>query len=117
MTDTKTILERYKTSFLTELMNHCIIYKTIGSSKNESPMWFQFNKILEFEILDSDAKNKYYLYFVSSQNSKIFFKIEIDYNHSCLEFDDFDFIYAYFRKLKYNYIKENHFTIYSELKN
>lgn len=117
MTDTKTILAKYKDSFLTQLQAHCNFYKTIGSAKSESPMWFQFNKILEFEILDSDAENKFYLYFQSSQNSKIFFKIEIDKNDSFLEFEDFDFIYDYFKKLKYDYIKENHLTIYSELKN
>ena len=108
MTNTNTILEKYKESFLAELETACILYKLIGSGTHESPMWFQLYKLKTYENT---------LCFINSQNSKINFKVEIKKEDSeDLEFDDFNILYSYFRELKYAYIETNHPTIYTQLK-
>jgi hypothetical protein len=108
MTNTNTILEKYKESFLDELETACNIYKLIGSGTHESPMWFQLYKLKTYENT---------LHFINSQNSKISFKVNIDKNDTeSLEFDDFNVLYSYFRELKYAYIETNHPTIYTQLK-
>jgi hypothetical protein len=108
MTNINTILEKYKESFLAELETACNIYKLIGNGTHESPMWFQLYKLKTYENT---------LHFINSQNSKISFKVNISKNDTeSLEFDDFMVLYNYFKDLKYEYIKENHLTIYTQLK-
>lgn len=103
------ILEKYKEAFLEKLEWHCRTYKIIGSGTRESPMWFQYRG-----YPDITTENR--IEFASSQAS-IAFTIELDpedsrYFHS----GNYHTIYQYFRTLKYNYIQEQHPTIWRELR-
>lgn len=111
MTNTNTILEKYKESFLSELERACNIYKLIGSGTHESPMWFQLRNSFDIERKKRDV-----LLFVNSQRNGIYFEIELNEGDNWLEFEAFGIVYDYFKQLKYDYIKENHPTIYTQLK-
>jgi len=101
-------LDKYNESFLLGLENACILYKLIGSGIHESPMWFTLNKIIE--------EDKKYLLFVSSQNYHINFDIEFNDEDEWIIDDMFMDAYNHFKKLKYEYIKKNHPTIYNQIK-
>ena len=109
MINTNTILEKYKESFLAELETACNIYKLIGSGTHESPMWFQYRS----KSFEQDNSK---LLFANSQKNAIYFEIEIEEEDSWIQYEAFNNLYDYFRDLKYEYIKENHPTIYTQLK-
>ena len=101
-------LEKYKDKFLEKLEYQCNVYKLIGNGTSESPMWFQ----LQAKALDEDRA---VLFFRSSQKN-ISFEIELDEDDSWMQYEAFNNLYNYFRDLKYEYIKENHPTIYNQIK-
>ena len=104
-------LEKYKDKFLENIEYQCNIYKLIGNGTTESPMWFQYRS-KSFE--EDNNNNK--LLFVNSQKSGIYFEIEIEKEDSWIQYEAFTQLYDYFRDLKYEYIKENHPTIYKQIK-
>lgn len=102
-------LEKYKDKFLENIEYNCNLYKLIGNGTTESPMWFQYRS------KSFDEENGAML-FANSQKSSINFEIELELEDSWMQFEAFNTIYYYFRDLKYEYIKENHPTIYHEIK-
>lgn len=87
--------------FIENLDAQCCIYKLIGSSTNESPMWFQLSEI------DRD-KNK--LIFRNSQRQSLWFSIDFDGDE-----DIFNELYDKYKYIKYKYILENEPTIFDEI--
>ena len=102
-------LEKYKDKFLEQLEYQCNVYKLIGNGTSESPMWFQYRS----KSFNDENSN---LLFVNSQKSGIYFEIEIEEEYSWIHWKPFGQMYDYFRDLKYEYIKENHPTIYNQIK-
>jgi len=99
------VLEGYKKEFLEHLEYHCNAYKLVGSRLSESPMWFQYR-----------GMENLHLKFVNSQISGIWFSLPlVDEDADITTYSNRDWIYDYFRDIKYAYIKENHLTIYSEI--
>lgn len=104
-------LVKYKEAFLEGLEKNCRMYKLIGFNQSESPMWLQYQGI-DFDAL---REGKNVIKFVNSQRSAIWFTIAIDSEDRPLfQYGDYQAIYRYFRILKYDYIKENHPTIWGE---
>lgn len=96
----------YKEEFIEALENHCLLYKTIGIGLHESPMWLQYR-----------GTENLHFKFVSSQNSNIWFKIPIkDDDVDITTYSKYDWVYDFFRDMKYDHIKENHPTVYSEIR-
>ena len=103
---THDLLEAYREPFIELLSYHCTLYSTIGSSVDESPMWFQYRGL-----------NNLSLTFSNSQRSSIYFSIplsgdDVDIYSYCR----YDWIYDFFRDLKYSYIKSEYPSIYCELR-
>jgi hypothetical protein len=101
-------LESLKDAFIEQLEKYCVLYKLIGFNKYESPMWFQYRGIKDNEVL-----------FISSQKSQMQFSIPILTDQyitpdQCLATNQ---AYDYFRNLKYEYIQNNHPTIFKEIFN
>ena len=109
-------LDRWKNLFLQQIEKHCILYSTIGTSTDESPMWFQYRGIK----WDKDVyKRSFCFMFGSSQRMAMTFSIPLDddeWDLYCYEGIFFRDLYNHFRDAKYDYIKTFHPTIYSELK-
>jgi hypothetical protein len=91
--------------FYTHLQHRAKLYQTIGFGTHESPMWFQYQGIL----------NNKQLLFKSSQVSGIQFTMEFptDTSHFISRFHE---IYQFYRSAKYDYLKENYPTIYNEIR-
>ena len=104
------ILNQYRDLFLGKIEHMCSFYKVIGKGTVESPMWFQFS---HFNCFGNDGTR---LTFKSSQCG-LEFDVDLNEDHigeiDSMEFTD---IYNYFRTLKYTYIKENHPTIWKQLR-
>lgn len=104
------LFEKYKAPFLEWLEDMCNEYKAIGSGTDESPMWLQYCGIHDHG--DEENRPK----FRSSQRNLGFFLNYID-EEDKIRFRQVQYgdLYNLFRNLKYEYIKENHPTVYSEL--
>lgn len=102
------ILQDLKAIFINALETHTIMYKLIGFGIRESPMWFQYKGATE------DGEK---LLFQSSQKCEIRFEVPCTEEQREYAQCHFDKVYDYFRAVKYNYLKENHPTVYTEIKN
>lgn len=100
-------LPKLKEMFLSYLEKQITLYKLIGSSEDESPMWFQFSRI---EGID----NRNTMVFVNSQRPGMYFKIGCDFYISEWASRNSGIVYDYFKYIKYMHIKDNHPTIWSE---
>jgi hypothetical protein len=105
-------LEGIKDAFISQLEMATIMYKTIGSSDKESPMWMalQINWLEE----NPEEDEKLSLVFKCSRSS-------VSMSVSCTA-EEKEFVnlyygkaYDYFKRLKYLYIKENHPTVWNEV--
>lgn len=103
------VLQKYKEKFIERIGGFCFFYKLIGNGTSESPMWFQLR-------VDPNELDRVSLYFANSQKPSMSFSIQLEEDDQWVLYDDFYNSYNYFRDIKYGYIKENHPTIYSELK-
>ena len=109
-------LQRWKALFLSELDMSCIIYSTVGRTRDESPMWIQYRTI---EDAKTDDGNRFCFKFVNSQREGIFFHVPLEDE----EYDLFAYknmfasvLYDFFRDAKYDYIRTHYPLIYSQLK-
>jgi|9_EtaG_2_1085328.scaffolds.fasta_scaffold17006_4 hypothetical protein len=108
--NSKQILKEYEPEFLEWLEKCCFTYKVVGMSRSESPMWIQYKQDNLFASSQGHKSNNYlniFLYLNIKKEHKEYFNWR-SYNR--------EEIYDHFRDLKYNYIKENHPTIYNEIK-
>lgn len=102
----KDLLEKYEEAFIEELENHATAYKLVGMGIHESPMWFQYIGIKNLSLT-----------FKSSNNHRLEFSIPLDdLDCDLVTYSQSDWIYEHFRAVKYTYLKENHPTVYSEIK-
>ena len=109
-TELKEIFKQYEPEFLEWLERCCNVYKVVGMSRSESPMWIQYKQDNFFASSQGHEGNNYLNIFCNlklKDKHKEYFKWS-SYNR--------EQIYDHFRDLKYNYIKENHPTIYNEIK-
>ncbi len=99
------ILEQFRDEFLKNLNDHLQMYVTLGT-KDESPMWYQFAGMEEKKLL-----------FRSSQKQRLGFRINIPNEtfEDVLFGIDFNQVYAYFKRLKYEHIRENWPTVFDEI--
>ena len=102
-------LDKYKDRFHELIGGACLFYKIAGFGTSESPMWFQLR-------VDPDELNRVSLFFANSQRPDISFSIPLEEDDQWVMYEAFNETYNYFRDLKYTYIRENHPTIYSEIK-
>lgn len=102
-------LEHLKEPFLAMLEKSAVMYKMIGMSKNENPMWLQ----LQAPIYGEEGEPS--LLFKSSQCPVW---MEVTCSEEDISIVDRDYInaYQYFRKLKYEYLEEHHLSLYLEIK-
>lgn len=102
------IWEKYRVAFLHHIVNNCFVYKNIGISGIESPMWIQYRG------LEEDKKGAR-LIFTNSQQEEITFSIEVA-DEDVVYFDNalYHEIFSYFREIKYDFIKEKYPSIYQE---
>lgn len=106
------LFEKYEPSFLEMLEELCNSYKLIGYSTFESPMWIQYNGVFD----TGDDKNR--PFFRSSQCPLGFYLNYIDVqDEDSFKLGIYHELYELFRSSKYKYIRENHPTIYSEIRN
>ena len=101
----KTVLEQLVEPFIEKLGEMTIIYKLIGSER-ENPMWLQLNPIRRGEIVNE-------LKFTSSACDHIWLSIPIDettckYMWSSSAHTD---AYDFFKHIKYKHLIENHSTV------
>ena len=97
-------LEGLKNSFLKKLEEATIMYKTIGMSNRESPMWFQLK-------VDEDDSS---LLFQSSQ-SPVWMRIPCTKEEKMFVSFHYQEAYDYFKRLKYIHLRDNHPTVWEEL--
>jgi hypothetical protein len=102
-------LEKYKDRFHELIGGACLFYKIAGFGTSESPMWFQLR-------VDPNELDRVSLFFANSQRPSISFSIPLEEDDQWVLYEAFNEVYNYFRELKYTYIKENHPTIYNEIK-
>lgn len=99
------IPQEVKEEFLRKLEEHTVMYMVAGSNIGESPMWFQLSSVKDSTLT-----------FKSSQNSRIWFAIPVPegvFEHAIVVSSQ---AYDYFRDLKYEYLKNNYPSVYSEIK-
>ena len=109
-TEIKEILKEYEPEFLEWLERCCNVYKVVGMSRSESPMWIQYKQDNLFASSQGYKGNNYlniFLYLNLKKEHEQYFNWRADNREE---------IYDHFRDLKYNYIKENHPTVYNEIK-
>lgn len=100
------LLSSYVKEFEELIEYHANVYKLMGSSTSESPMWFQYR-----------GREHMCFMFKNSQKSDIWFSIPIKDDHvDIVSYSQSDWIYDFFKEVKYAYLKENHPTVYSQIK-
>lgn len=100
------LLKEYVDKFEEAIDYHATVYKLIGSGTSESPMWFQYTGIDNLRLK-----------FVNSQKSQMYFTIPLnDDDVDLVTYSNRDWVYEFFRNLKYSYLKENHPSVYSQIK-
>ena len=99
-------LEELKEPFLAMLDQAAITYKLIGMGTRENPMWLQ---------LHAPEWGDECLMFKSSQ-SGVFIKVACsDYQIEVVK-KYYNEAYEYFRRLKYDFLKEHHLDLYREIR-
>lgn len=99
-------LVNLENKFIEQLEKSTILYKTIGMSTKESPMWLQLRHA---EELDGDI-----LVFRSSQ-SNVWMSISCTSEEKEYVYFHSNEAYDYFKYLKYTHLKNNHPTVWNEL--
>ena len=99
------IPQEVKEEFLKKLEEHTILYMVAGINTGESPMWIQLSSIKKNSII-----------FRNSQNRGIWFFVPVSDEVGEYARYHTSEAYNYFRDLKYEYLKNNHPLVYSELK-
>ena len=100
------VLSSYVEEFEELIDYHANVYKLMGSSTSESPMWFQYR-----------GRENMCFVFKNSQKSQIWFNIPIKGEDvDIASYSQSDWISDFFRDVKYSYLKENHPTVYSQIK-
>jgi len=102
-------LEHLKEPFLAQLEKSAIMYKMIGMSKNENPMWLQ----LQAPIYEEEGEPS--LLFRSSQ-CPVWMRVPCSEGDINIVDRDYNKAYQYFRKLKYEYLEEHHLSLFHEIK-
>jgi hypothetical protein len=100
------VLSSYVEEFKECIEYHANTYKLMGMGLDESPMWFQYR-----------GTEDLIMRFMNSQRSGIWFNIKLkDEDVDLVSYSDFNWIYEFFRNVKYDYLKENHPTVYSQIR-
>ena len=100
------VLSSYVEEFKGCLEYHANAYKLMGTITAESPMWFQYRGIEDLR-----------LQFMNSQRSGIWFNLKLkDEDIDIVSYSRSNWIYDFFKEVKYAYLKDNHPTVYSEIK-
>ena len=99
------ILIGVKNQFIDSLNKHLALYVTVGSSITESPMWYQF----------AGENNHGELLFNSSQKRSLGFKIPAPEGFNLYE-EDYMEVYNYFKRTKYEHIKDYWPSVFEEIK-
>lgn len=100
------ILDGYKQEFIDALSTYTLTYKVMGMSSDESPMWLQYRGVRDFNFT-----------FVNSQRSGLRFEIPLkEEDYDLLTYSRTEWVYDYFRKVKYDHLKTVYPQIYSEIK-
>ena len=104
--NTETTLQQFNAEFIEHLNKLANIYCLIGSGIHESPMWLQYT--------GTDAQ---LLKFSSSQKGAIYFCLPIpeDTAENIIFRLRFNSIYDYFKRLKYEHLRDNYPTIFEEI--
>jgi hypothetical protein len=97
------ILNTIKEQFINLLVQHLSTYVLIGTTDIESPMWYQYA-----------GEEDGHLLFRSSQKN-IGFRIPTPDGFNTHE-EDWKEIYNYFKKIKYEYIRDSWPTVFDEIK-
>lgn len=97
------MLQEFKGQFIELLNEHLGTYVFIGTPNIESPMWYQFT---------GEQDNN--LVFRSSQK-ELGFRIPITNKFNLYE-EDFTEVYNYFKRVKYEHIRDNWPTVFDEIK-
>jgi len=106
MKNLEQILDKLKPSFIEALDEQLLLYTTIGSSPNESPMWIQLNP-----IRSSNDK----LVFQNSQKSQISFMIDCPVEDKRFLITEYMDAYDYFKYVKYIHIRQHYRKVWDEL--
>lgn len=103
------LVKKYEDAFIDMLHDMCNTYKAIGCGTIESPMWLQYCGV--HDTGDEKGRPK----FRSSQCNLGFFLNYIDEDDKqYFQYGKFGELYDLFRDLKYEFIREEHPTIYKE---
>lgn len=99
-------LQNLKEVFINQLERATLVYKTVGMSDRESPMWFQLN------TLENDEDNS--LLFKSSL-SDVWMRIPCTKEQKKFVNSHYQDSYDYFKRLKYTHLRDNHPTVWYEI--
>ena len=102
-------LEHLKGEFLRMLEKSAVMYKMVGMSKDENPMWLQ----LQAPIHGEEGPPS--LLFKSSQ-CPVWMSIACSEEDINIVDRDYNSAYKYFRMLKYEYLEEHHLDLYKEIR-
>lgn len=94
------LIEKYKVQFDENMFNHANIFITIGSG-NESPRWYNFKEVDENNILTIG----------STQNSGLFFTVQLEGNEWMHLQDDVQGFWQAFKEYRTDFLKTNYPTI------
>lgn len=97
-------LVNLENKFIEQLEKATFVYKIIGRSTKESPMWLQLRHL----------ENEDVLIFRSSQ-SNVWMSISCTPEEMKTIYHQSQEAYDYFKYLKYTYLKNNHPTVWNEL--
>jgi hypothetical protein len=106
MKNLEQILDKLKPSFIEALDEQLLLYTTIGSSLDESPMWIQLNPMRA----TSDK-----LVFQNSQKSQISFMIDCPVQDKRIINTEYMDAYDYFKYVKYMHIRQHYIKVWDEL--
>lgn len=101
------VIQHITTEFLENLEAHTCLYKVIGMSDSESPMWIQFQNFNE---------DKTAVVFRSSQRD-IGFEVPItpEMFETVIGTRQWAEVYDHFKRVKYEHLRDNHPTVFNEL--
>ena len=99
-------LQNLKEVFINQLERATLVYKTVGMSDRESPMWFQLN------TLENSEDNS--LLFKSSL-SDVWMRIPCTKEQKKFVISHYQEAYDYFKRLKYTHLRDNHPTVWYEI--
>ena len=101
------VIQYVTAEFLKNLEAHTCLYKVIGMSDSENPMWIQYRNFNNDETA---------VVFQSSQRN-IGFEIPItpEMFETIIGTRQWADVYDHFKRVKYEYLRDNHPTVFNEL--